>query len=188
MNHSVRRSRIVTGVVWLVFSSLLMTGWTAPSLAMHKNVRRVFFLAGRQPCIAKELVNMTGMDQSGAPVILAYRGAGLAMNAACVWLPPSKLRSFKMGKSAIEEAINLDPTDPEIRFVRFMVQDGTPSFLSYDNRQEDFSMVMDLIRQPTGDVDDQMFRKNVASALAETRFPNAEQQKSIETIAKELDT
>lgn len=60
-----------------------------------------------------------------------------AMLAGCFSSPVQKLKSFSEGRAMIDDAVKLDTADPEIRFIRYMVQDGEPGFLNYDNMGQD---------------------------------------------------
>jgi hypothetical protein len=81
--------------------------------------------------------------RSDSPLSKAYLGASKAMLAETVSNPYSKYSYFVEGKELIESAVKLDPNDPEIRYVRFMIQSHTPAFLGYSSEtKEDFTKII----------------------------------------------
>ena len=72
----------------------------------------------------------------------AYLGAAKALMAEVVSNPYTKLTLFNDGKQLIDQAVKSDPKNPELRYVRFMIQLNTPDYLNYnDNMDSDFVMI-----------------------------------------------
>jgi hypothetical protein len=161
---------------------VLLTGFSISALYgenTHTRAREYFFLAGEDPCKAERLIEITESDPSPQQVILAYRGAAYAMLADCVKAPWEKLEFFNKGKQIIEKAIQGDAGSPEIRFIRFMVQDRAPAFLRYDNRREDLSILLDAFAEERITETDQDFVKKMAAAVAASDFPDEAQKTKI---------
>jgi hypothetical protein len=71
-------------------------------------------------------------------------------------MPWNKYDYFKSGKKEIELAVNGDPQNWEIRFIRFTVQRHIPDFLNYNNLDEDKNIVLNALylnlqQEVTGD-------------------------------------
>jgi len=64
-------------------------------------------------------------------VYLAYLGAFQTICANHFFNPISKLNIFNKGKKNIELAVDKNPNNIEIRFIRLSVQKNSPSFLNY---------------------------------------------------------
>lgn len=62
----------------------------------------------------------------------AYYGALISKKAGLYKSPKKKLSTFKKGVSYLEEAINKDSTNNEIRFLRYIIQIKSPKFLAYN--------------------------------------------------------
>lgn len=76
-------------------------------------------------------------------VVLAYQGVATAMQAQVADGIQEKIRYFSDGKAKIEEAVKLDPNNPEIRFLRFSIQSEVPAILGYrDHVTDDFQVMM----------------------------------------------
>lgn len=67
------------------------------------------------------------------PLYLGYIGCATMVMAKHAFNPFSKLSYFKKGKKMLEEAINSDQHNFELRFLRFTAQTNMPSFLGYDD-------------------------------------------------------
>ena len=65
-------------------------------------------------------------------LVLAYKGVCKTMLADYVYMPISKLSYFNDGKSDIEKAISAQPKNPELRYLRLLVQLNAPFFLGYN--------------------------------------------------------
>jgi len=77
------------------------------------------------------------LDLARFPILLAYRGAASTASAGSAGGVFKKLRSFSDGRSELEQAVNLRPGDPEIRFLRLATQLNAPAFLGYNAAVED---------------------------------------------------
>jgi uncharacterized pyridoxal phosphate-containing UPF0001 family protein len=81
-------------------------------------------------------------ELKGEPIFLAYLGGLQSVKANHVFNPIKKLSTFNRGKSNIEKAVKLSPTNPEIRFIRLSIQKNIPGFLGYKNNiQEDIKLI-----------------------------------------------
>jgi len=55
-----------------------------------------------------------------------------ALKAKHAWNPYSKIKYLKNCEKTFEQAIEVDPHNIEIRFMRFSVEDSVPGFLGYN--------------------------------------------------------
>jgi len=65
------------------------------------------------------------------PVLQGYRAAQLMMQAKYVWNPLDKYRSFQRGRRLLDGLIRANPDLPELRYLRFTLQQHGPRFLNY---------------------------------------------------------
>lgn len=75
------------------------------------------------------IINEKGYEDS--PLTAAYKGLCETMMAKYAFMPTSKLRYFNNGKSKIESAIRAQKDNPELRYIRLMVQLNAPALLGY---------------------------------------------------------
>lgn len=77
----------------------------------------------------------------------AYVGALLMKKAGIVGNPVDKLSLMKEGHKKLENAIALDKSNVEYRFLRLVIQEKAPSFLGYnDEIDEDSKLVREHLR------------------------------------------
>ena len=78
------------------------------------------------------MVNFRNPDNT----IFGYIGMSFMLKAKYAWLPNYKMEYFTKGKNFLESAISNDPNNVELKFMRFCVQNDTPSFLFYKRNLE----------------------------------------------------
>jgi hypothetical protein len=66
-------------------------------------------------------------------LVNAYKGVCKTMLADYMYMPTSKLSYFNDGKADIEKAIGAQPKNPELRYLRLLVQLNAPFFLGYND-------------------------------------------------------
>jgi hypothetical protein len=70
------------------------------------------------------------------PVILAYYGGVEALKAKHAFWPFNKLSYFNSSMDILKTAIEEEPANLEIRFIRFSILDNVPGILGYSNERE----------------------------------------------------
>ncbi|MEX1192672.1 MAG: hypothetical protein WEA99_11925 [Brumimicrobium sp.] len=107
-------------------------------------IRLSFKEASSNETSATNFYNMVQSIDDNSPLVLAYDGAGEVIYSKFLDSKADKLSHFKTGTSRLEEAIEIDSDDIEIRFIRLVIQEQTPGFLGYnDNIDDDVSFIMD---------------------------------------------
>lgn len=66
------------------------------------------------------------------PVITSYLGTLQALKAKHAWNPYFKIKYLDSAETTFAAAVNSDPHDIEIRFMRFSVEHYVPGFLGYN--------------------------------------------------------
>ncbi len=79
---------------------------------------------------------MDNLKTEQDPVIICYRGMSWLMMASHTLNPFTRWADFCKGKDLIELAINKEPGNVEMRFLRFCIQTNIPAFLSYHSSEE----------------------------------------------------
>ena len=94
------------------------------------------------------------------PLIIAYKGASEAVMAKHVWNPYHKLRQLKSAASHFEQAIQLNPKNAEIRFLRFTVEHYVPRYLNMsENIEADKKIILNsLVNHPTSGMPEDLAR------------------------------
>ena len=70
------------------------------------------------------------------PIILAYYGGIQALKAKHAFWPFNKLSYFNSSMDILEKAVEKEPENLEIRFIRFAILDNVPGILGHSEERE----------------------------------------------------
>ena len=94
---------------------------------------------------------LTEIDKEDDKVLVAYKGASLAIISKLEKKVSDKSKKFKEGSSLIEYAVAKDPNSIEIRMIRLSVQENVPKIVNYrGNKKEDKKFLLDHYKEQTG--------------------------------------
>lgn len=129
---------------------LLVAFVTTPNLA---DIRKAYPTAANSETTANEFASkMAGITASDDKVLVAYKGASLAMVSKFKKKIPQKISMLKEGAQLIESAVSAAPSNIEIRLVRLSVQENVPGITGYKkNIPEDKAFLLKQYKdQPEG--------------------------------------
>ncbi|GAB5538186.1 MAG: hypothetical protein Salg2KO_02890 [Salibacteraceae bacterium] len=113
--------------------TVLLFGFMLGNSPILNEVRVSFYEASIDLDKREAFYNLTQKKKDESSVAQCYFGAAQTMMAEVTLNPYTKLSYFNNGKAAIEEAIKTNPSNPELRYVRYMIQSNAPDFLGYNN-------------------------------------------------------
>lgn len=163
-------------VLWLFFLFFGNDGaaGSEPKVAMLRNL---FYASENNKAAWIELDEKVKLiNRESKPILLCYRGVSEMMGAKYVINPIVKLNKFKKGKTFIEGAVQKDPDNPEIRFLRFSVQTNLPAFLGY---HYDIAMDKKKLLDSVHTVADPELKKNIMKYLSSSKYCTAEEKKTL---------
>lgn len=116
-------------------------------------IRNLYAIAANDSQKAIKLRNLVArLSNPHAPLLLAYQAAGEALKARETWLPWEKLAHFQKAMSLFAQAIQQNPTQIEVRFLRYTIQANTPTILGMNvNLAEDKQVILQYIQTDTTD-------------------------------------
>lgn len=77
------------------------------------------------------------------PILSGYKGMSYMIKANFSWNPFNKLSFFNTGKDLLDNAIEKDQSNIELRFLRYCVQTNAPGFLGYSGKiKEDKVLIL----------------------------------------------
>lgn len=146
-------------VVFLLFPHMVLSAQMT-----HADVRKSFPKAVKveQECIA--LIEQLQGIQKNDYILLAYRGAANIVMAKYTSSPNQKLKHFVNGKKELEMGVQKMPNNVELRFLRFTIQQNTPSMLFYDDQEEDLIFIIDHL----SDMKDLKYQEGIKKFLRES--------------------
>ena len=116
--------------------------------------RTLFEEAANNETSANTLNSLTAQYTTASKSIyLGYKGVSEMMLCNYTANVYKKLTYFNSGKKNLEDAIKQDPTNIELKFLRFCIQKNTPSFLGYnDNIKSDEVEINKYIADVNSDI------------------------------------
>jgi len=82
--------------------------------------------------------------------VLGYKGIAALVEAKHSFNPINKMRYFSEGSRLLDASIEKEPSNVELRFLRFTVQDNAPFFLDYhDQLEEDKKAITTFLSDKT---------------------------------------
>lgn len=109
-------------------------------------------------------------------VYYGYLGAAETIHAQFSMNPYTKLSRFNSGKEKLEAAIAKQPQSMELRYLRFTVQSGAPSFLGYNTQlAADKKFLLDGLRNLSA-TDYDLYKRIAAYLKQSTQLTAAEKQ------------
>lgn len=114
------------------------------------------------------LVKLNKLSNKSA-LVTAYIGTLEALKAKHAWNPYNKIKYVKVSMQTMQQAINMDKDNMEIRFMRFSIQHYTPSFLGFSKELAlDRKEIVKHYQNGSFGVADQTLVKNVAKFMVES--------------------
>jgi len=102
-----------------------------------EDVRNLYQQAALEKNACVQLIDaLSTVQLETNPLLFGYRGSATMMMAQYVLNPVSKLSNFYKGKNMLDEAIQADQENLELRFLRFAAQTEAPAMLGYRSEIE----------------------------------------------------
>jgi DNA mismatch repair ATPase MutS len=128
----------------------VMLSMISLSLSFGKNshedllsLRKAYISAVESESITDSLLSYLQKQSTKTPTLLAYQGACEGLKAKHVFNPYKKLDYLNKSQQTLAKAIALDPTNIELRFLRFSMQHYLPAFLGHSkNLEEDRKTIL----------------------------------------------
>lgn len=128
---------------------LLSLQYSATTQVDMQNIRDLFAVSHLNEKANNQLIEITAnYSMLSNPIMYAYHASGIMSKANYTLWPTTKLSYFNEGKKMLEQVIAKFPNETELRFIRYNVQHGAPSFLGYSNSlEEDKQLILKGIDQ-----------------------------------------
>lgn len=112
-----------------------------PELNDIRELYKVAHLSENNALVLKEKLSL--IDKKNNKILVAYKGATIAILAKYMKGTKQKTEEFKKGTSLVEFAIQQEPENIEIRFVRLSIQQNSPKILKYSKKiDEDKNFIL----------------------------------------------
>jgi hypothetical protein len=146
------------------------------------DLRTSIFDMETDSCSAVEFFESIKSETYNSALLQAYAGAMEAASAQCIKGAFAKLEYFSRGKKNLEAAIEKEPQNPEIRFLRFATQVNAPNFLEYDNTKEDVDFILEKLPVLLDDKTQKIFWNKAARAMLDSGKLSKKEKEKIESL------
>jgi len=118
--------------IFLLFPAVLVM---AQGITMDE-VRKMYAASAKDKEVCGKLYNRLSAKEHKDNLMTGYYGAISANMANHAKEPKQKVKYFNQGKRLLEQAIQTDSLNSELRFLRFTIQTNCPKALHYDKSIE----------------------------------------------------
>lgn len=125
---------------------------------------------------------LSNLDIENNNVVLGYRASAQFYLSKYAWNPFQKFKHFNKGKDLMEKAIENQPDNSELRFLRLAVQENIPSFLFYsDNLEEDKTYILNTLNS----LNDQDLKKRISMYLMDSDLLSESEKENLYSYLNE---
>ena len=123
------------------------------------NLRRHYELAAADKSAGEKFYQLLAEYKDRDGLVLAYKGASEAIRARDASMF-NKLTYVQDAAKTFDQAVSIDPQNPEIRFLRFSVESNLPAFLGLSKHvDEDKELLLNAaLKHPGTGLDAEAFR------------------------------
>ncbi|WP_155975685.1 hypothetical protein [Daejeonella oryzae] len=134
------------------------------------SIKEAMYRAVESPKVTDSLYAKLINKKSKTPLLLAYVGTLEALKAKHAWNPYHKLKYVAQAQKTLKSAVSKDPSNMEIRFMRFSIQHYTPAFLGYSKElDEDRREIIRQFKNRSFGVADQSLVNSIARFMIESK-------------------
>ena len=146
----------------------------------ENQVRRAFLTyPDNEGIIANLYKKLSDHDLSQRSTLLGYQGAAQARLAEFAVNPYTKLNKFTEGRKTLEQAIQMDPENYELRYLRFLIQTNCPAMLGYSSDiPADKELIMNRLANTEKDT---LLWNNMTAYLLKTNHCTPDEKDRIRT-------
>ena len=122
-------------------------------------LRRHYEQAAADKVAGEKFYNLLADYKDRDPLVLAYKGAAEAIRARDASMF-NKLTYVQEAARTFDQAVSLDPKNPEVRFLRFSVESNLPAFLGLSKHLDDDKELLlnATLSHPKSGLDPEVFR------------------------------
>jgi len=184
---------VCAGAMAVFFSTAGVCGGVDPAAndpAQH--VRQAFSETIIDPGAMKDLIlfiEKTYSRNEGQypPVILAYYGALNVVRAKHAFLPTSKLSNLSRGLKILDRAVDENPNNLEVRFIRFSALHNPPDVLGIPaRRSEDISLLCRWLLERDYSIVPLSLQREMIDFLLKSKRLTDSQADELTSLQKEL--
>ncbi|MEO5912519.1 MAG: hypothetical protein ABIP95_16660 [Pelobium sp.] len=131
----------------LFFILFFFAGYNVVKAYDIAKIRKDYVAAVKDSKKSEELYSYLSAIKNPDAIILAYLGSAEAIRAKHSWNPYHKMSFLNEGFKKLDAAVEKDPNQLEVRFLRFTLQHYVPDFLGHSkNIAQDKNKIINLLK------------------------------------------
>ncbi|TSD65827.1 hypothetical protein FFF34_000040 [Inquilinus sp. KBS0705] len=148
-------------------------------------IRKLLVSAIKSGKTTDSLYNSLGAVKNRSSLITGYIATLEALKAKHTWNPYYKIKYLKDSERSFSAAVDTDPHNIEIRFMRFSVEHNVPGFLGYNKNlaADKAEMIKQIDRKHYTTADNQLVKTIINFLLESKRCTPAEHQNLTQHLA-----
>jgi|SRR5690606_8129588 len=121
---------------------------------------------------------MMARYEGNEPIIMGFKAVSEAVMAKHAWGPYNKLKHLRSSASLFKQAVERDPDNAELRFLRYTVEYYIPRYLNMSSHvEQDKKMVLNsIMKHPASGLDTETYKLMRDFMLSENHLNDAEKQ------------
>lgn len=140
------------------------------------NVRESYIDASKSQKNTEDFYNLVINYNKENQVLLAYKGAAIALKAKFAKHIKEKKSLFIEGTKLVDTAIKNDPSNAEIRMIRLSIQENSPRILNYkSNIDEDKNGILNSLNKQN-----QSLKEYLKNYIIQSKAFSEEEKNSIQ--------
>ncbi|MFC6999189.1 hypothetical protein [Rufibacter roseus] len=149
----------------------------------HTALVNYYQTAAKDEDIAEEFHELMQKYKGKNPVTVGYKAVSNAIMAKHVWSPYSKIKYLRASASIFDEAVQLNPNNAEVRFLRFSIENYIPRYLNMSsNLEEDKKVFMAaLLKHPKSGIPNESV-KIMKDFLLRKDLVTGEERRQVENL------
>jgi hypothetical protein len=116
----------------ILLSMLLMCTMVKADVPDPKILRKQLLQALEKKELTDSLYKVLTAEPNKTPLVTAYLGTLQALKAKHAWNPYYKFKYLSDAERTLSTAVDREPNNIEIRFMRFSIEHNVPGFLNYN--------------------------------------------------------
>jgi hypothetical protein len=171
------------------FLFIILTVLSTKAIAANEELLRYRMMmrnAYKYKSAAVDFINATRtINFNSPPILIGFKAISELMMCNHVSNPLNKLSYFNKGKSLLEKAIEKEPLNAELRFMRFCTQVNTPTILGYSNNiliDKTFLIEYLIAQKRLSQKEDEALFQNVRSFLCASKICSEQDKNSIKNL------
>jgi hypothetical protein len=173
---SIQKHLKMKNLILILF--ITISSFSFAQAANLEQIREDYIAAIGNSDKADKLCDQLEGIKNPSALIMAYLGSVQAIKAKHAWNPVNKMSYLKQGFNTIDKAVEKDPNQLEVRFLRFSLQFYVPSFLGYSkNLINDKNKIVSILKNSSNtklDVDGEIL-KNMVNFMIDSKKCNAQE-------------